>query len=196
MLNTIQMIIAARRVIATYELLILAVSERLRAGYRLIARLSIAAAIASGMILPITAVSSQAQDLPSKAIAQASANATGWWLPASAKSSPTPRLALGTTDHQVFPMAIAVLNLGRFWLTPASQNTDYSFLPGDAMPHVSYLSLFELKYQAWESNLAETRTLTDVNSATVYPLIQIDYANWHFPIAMAISPLRGSSDVR
>lgn len=195
MLNTIHMIIAARRVIATYELLILAVSKRLQAGYRLIARLSIAAAIASGMILPITAVSSQAQDLPSKAIAQASANATGWWSLASAKSSPTARLALGTTDHQVFPMA-KVLNPGRFWLTLASQNTDYSFLPGDAMPHVSYLSLFELKYQAWESNLAETRTLTDVNSATVYPLIQIDYANWHFPIAMAISPLRGSSDVR
>jgi hypothetical protein len=55
-----------------------------------------------------------------------------------------------------------------------------------------FFSLLNAKYLAWEIALSDSRSLTDVNGMLVYPLVEIDYAHRHLPIAMYISPLRGN----
>jgi hypothetical protein len=54
-----------------------------------------------------------------------------------------------------------------------------------------FFSLLNAKYLAWEIALSDSRSLTDVNGMLVYPLIEVDYAHRHLPIAMYISPLGG-----
>jgi hypothetical protein len=46
------------------------------------------------------------------------------------------------------------------------------------------LSEVEARYRRWESSLADSRSLTNVNSAPVYPLAQIDSGNWHLAITL------------
>jgi len=56
----------------------------------------------------------------------------------------------------------------------------------------SILSEVEAKYQRWESSLADSRSLTNVNGVSVYPLAQIDRGNWHLPITLGTAPTRGA----
>jgi hypothetical protein len=61
-----------------------------------------------------------------------------------------------------------------------------------SLPPESFLSLLQAKYAIWESSLADSRSLVDVNGVSVYPLLQINYAGWHLPVTLYISSLRGS----
>jgi hypothetical protein len=54
------------------------------------------------------------------------------------------------------------------------------------------LSEVEAKYQRWESSLADSRSLTNVNGESVYPLAQIDSGNWHLPITLGTAPIPGA----
>jgi hypothetical protein len=56
----------------------------------------------------------------------------------------------------------------------------------------SFFSLFEARYVTWESNLADTRTLTYANGNFVYPLLQLNYAQSILPVTLYISPLLGT----
>jgi hypothetical protein len=56
----------------------------------------------------------------------------------------------------------------------------------------SILSEVEAKYQRWESSLADSRFLTNVNGVSVYPLAQIDSGNWHLPITLGTAPTPGA----
>jgi len=56
----------------------------------------------------------------------------------------------------------------------------------------SILSEVEAKYQRWESSLADSRSLTNVNGVSVYPLAQIDSGNWHLPITLGTAPTPGA----
>jgi hypothetical protein len=56
----------------------------------------------------------------------------------------------------------------------------------------SILSEVEAKYQRWESSLADSRSLTNVNGVSVYPLAQIDRGNWHLPITLGTAPTPGA----
>jgi hypothetical protein len=71
-------------------------------------------------------------------------------------------------------------------------NRDLNLVEGESMTLRSFLSVIEAKYVIWESSLADTRSLTSVNGMAVYPLVQIDYADWHLPIGLYVPPLRGS----
>ncbi|MEA2649241.1 MAG: hypothetical protein QOG61_1676 [Candidatus Binataceae bacterium] len=53
-------------------------------------------------------------------------------------------------------------------------------------------SLLQAGYAMWESSLADSRSLINVNGVSVYPLFQINYAGWHLPITLYISSLRYS----
>lgn len=211
MLNTACTISATARIIAKHEV-IWAKTARLVSVYRQFARLSTLAPIALGAILCAAASTVQAQAYP---LAQTSTS-TPWdrlsFAPTKSEAASrfvlnvpdAAKLGLYNSSSEAFTGAngraerirTAILNPGRFWLTPATQSADYGFLPSDSFPRASYLSLLEVRYHIWESNIAETRTLTDVNGALVYPLVQIDYTTGHFPIALSIAPLRGSSDIR
>jgi hypothetical protein len=61
-----------------------------------------------------------------------------------------------------------------------------------SLSSTSFLSLLQTRYTAWESNLEESRTRTDVNGVSVYSLLLIDDGGWRLPITLYISPLRGS----
>ena len=56
----------------------------------------------------------------------------------------------------------------------------------------SFFSFLNAKYTAWEAGLSDTRSLTDVNGALIYPLIEIHYAHWRLPLTLYVPPLRGS----
>jgi len=54
------------------------------------------------------------------------------------------------------------------------------------------LSEVEAKYQGWESSLADSRSLTNVNGVSVYPLAQIDSGTWQLPITLGAAPNPGA----
>jgi hypothetical protein len=61
----------------------------------------------------------------------------------------------------------------------------------DALNAEPVLSEVESKYQGWESSLADSRCLTNVNGVSVYPLAQIDGGNWELPITLGTAPIPG-----
>ena len=60
-------------------------------------------------------------------------------------------------------------------------------------PATTFLGLGETKYASWESSLSDTRTLTNVNGMSVYPIFQANYASSYVPVTLYISSLRGSN---
>jgi hypothetical protein len=80
-----------------------------------------------------------------------------------------------------FTLALAVLDAK--YSPPASNR------PLDAEP---VLSEVEARYQRWESSLADSRSPTNVNSESVYPLAQIDSGDWHLPITLGTAPIPGA----
>jgi hypothetical protein len=84
-------------------------------------------------------------------------------------------------DSGNFALALAVLD--KKYGPPASNHLR------NAEPVFSEV---EAKYQRWESSLADSRSLTNVNSASIYPLAQIDSGNWHLPITLGTSPIPGA----
>jgi hypothetical protein len=82
-----------------------------------------------------------------------------------------------------------------FELDLYSSSRDLNLVEGESMTPRSFLSVVEAKYMIWESGLGDTRSLTSVRGMAVYPLVEINYAEWHLPIGLYIPPLRGS-DVR
>jgi hypothetical protein len=60
-------------------------------------------------------------------------------------------------------------------------------------PATTFLGLVETKYAGWESSLSDTRTLTNVNGMSVYPIFQANYGSSFVPVTLYISPLRGSN---
>jgi hypothetical protein len=89
------------------------------------------------------------------------------------------------------PTLDSTANLG--WGVEAGIVTTSRLENPNALTPTSFLSLMATDYAAWESNLSDTRSPVDVNRLSVYPVVQIDYANWHLPVALYIAPLRGSN---
>jgi hypothetical protein len=160
------------------------------------------------LIVPLVATIAKAQELPD-ATANATRPASGWWSPAKAESAPEPHLAISMAELTHFEAS------GSFQTFPAQRTTYRVTEPMDAqiaslqyigvgvakpslladrgsLPTGSFLSLLQAKYAAWESSLADSRSLVDVNGVSVYPLLQINYAGWHLPVALYLSSLRGS----
>ena len=64
-----------------------------------------------------------------------------------------------------------------------------------ATPPSPPLALLQPEYSRWESSLADSRSLAEVDAVTVHPLFQIDRASWHLPVTLYIPPQR-DGDVR
>ena len=139
----------------------------------------------------------------------AASPASGWWSPATADSATAPQLLISmaeltpleapdsfrtfpaqrTTYRVTEPMDGQIASLQYI----AARDARPSLLADRvSLPPGSFPSLLQAKYAIWESSLAESRSLVDVNGVSVYPLLQINYAGWHLPVTLYISPLRGS----
>jgi hypothetical protein len=160
------------------------------------------------LIVSLVARISNAQELPA-ATANTARPASGWWSPVRAESAPEPRLAISTAELTHFEASDSLRTF------PAQRTTYRVTEPIDAqiaslqyigardagpslladrgsLPPGSFLSLLQAKYAIWESSLADSRSLVDVNGVSVYPLLQINYAGWHLPVTLYLSSLRGS----
>jgi len=156
----------------------------------------------------LVAALANAQELAA-ATSNATGPASGWWSPVRAESATAPHLQISKVELIPFKASDS-------FRTCRAQRTTYSvtepidgqiaslqyigvgvakpsLLAGRvSLPPESFLSLLQAKYAIWESSLADSRSLVDVNGVSVYPLLQINYAGWHLPVTLYISSLRGS----
>ncbi len=139
----------------------------------------------------------------------AAGTASGWWSPVRAESATAPQLQISMAElipfkasdsFRTFPPQrtnyrvtepmdgqIASLQYIAAGVAKPSLLADRVSLPPGSFP-----SLLQAKYALWESSLADSRSLVDVNRASVYPLLQINYAGGHLPVTLYLSSLRGS----
>jgi len=98
-----------------------------------------------------------------------------------------------TTNRVTEPMDGTIAGLQYFGLALRPRIAAPSLLEDPvSLSPTSFLSLLQIKYANWETGLSDSRSLTDVNGVSVYPIVQINYGRWHLPIPLYISPLRGS----
>ena len=156
----------------------------------------------------LVAAIANAQELAAPT-SNATGPASGWWSPIRAESATAPQLQISMAE--LFPFKAS----DSFRTFPAERTTYRVTEPMDgqiaslqyigardagpsllanrgSLPPGSFLSLLQAKYAIWESSLADSRSLVDVNGVSVYPLLQINYSGWHLPVALYLSSLRGS----
>ncbi|MGD0117501.1 MAG: hypothetical protein ABSD30_05525 [Candidatus Binatus sp.] len=161
-----------------------------------------------------TAGTAQAQEATRQGFELASAEVPGRLFALdTAESAPTPSLQLSMAEPHHFRISDSLQSsVARPNGHHTTERMDFpGFYPGNftlalAVLHTKYgppasnhplntepvLSEVEAKYQRWESNLADSRSLTNVNGVSVYPLAQIDSGNWHLPITLGTAPTPGA----
>jgi hypothetical protein len=158
-----------------------------------------------------TVGTAQAQDATGQAFELARAEVPGrLFAPDTAESAPTPNPRLRTAEpyhfrisdslqssvgrpnghHTTERMDFSGFYSGGFTLALAVLDAKYGPPATDrALNAEPVLSEVEAKYQSWESSLADSRSLTNVNGVFVYPLAQIDCGNRHLPITLGTVPI-------
>lgn len=81
---------------------------------------------------------------------------------------------------------------GGFDLLLDTRRQDEGPLQDEELRSGSFFSLFNAKYIAWEANISDSGSLTNVNGALLHPLVEIEFGHWRLPITLYIPPLRGS----
>jgi len=160
-------------------------------------------------IVWLVAAIASAQDLPASS-PDAAKRASGWWSPESAtaplllvslaelthfEASDSIRASAGqpTTYRLTEPTDGSILSLSDFGSTLGARVAESRLLADPvSLPPASFLSLLQTRYAVWESSLADSRSLTNVNGVSVYPVFQVNYGGWHLPVILYIPPLRGS----
>jgi hypothetical protein len=156
----------------------------------------------------LVAAIASAQELAAST-SNSAAPASGWWSPVRVESATAPQLAISmaelthfeasesfrtfpvqrTTYRVTEPMDGQIASLQYIGATDAGR----SLLADRVLPPSgSFPSLLQAKYVIWESSLADSRSLVDVNGVSVYPLLQINFAGLHLPVTLYLSSLRGS----
>jgi hypothetical protein len=161
-----------------------------------------------------TAGTAQAQGATGQEIELASAEVPGRLFALdTAESAPTPSLQLSMAEPYHFRISdslrksvarpnghptteridVSGFYSGNFTLALAVLDTKYGTpARNHALNAEPALSEVEAKYQSWESSLADSRSLTNVNGVSVYPLAQVDCGNWHLPITLSTAPIPGA----
>ncbi len=161
------------------------------------------------LTVPFVAAIANAQDLTSAS--NAASPASGWWSPARAESATAPQLLIGmgeltrfeasgllgvspaqSLNHLTEPSDAAIADLPDLGSTlNANVAQQAAWAEPASLPARSFLSLLQTRYALWESSLADSRSLTNVHGVSVYPVSEMNYGNWHLPVTLYISPLRG-----
>jgi hypothetical protein len=160
----------------------------------------------------LMATVAHSQKLASDATTSAAARfPSGWWWPERTESETSSQLAismaevsqfrasnsLGSSpaqpniDQQTEPVETSIASLPHFGLTEGSVAEPRFSTDRVPLPPASSLALVQSDYSTWESSLAESRTLTEVHGAPVYPLLQVNIAGWQLPVTIYTSSLRG-----
>jgi hypothetical protein len=152
--------------------------------------------------LCLPAVAAQAQQLSVTDFApKAAPTARGWWsLERTASTAVAPHLQLANRFETSPPVRPTTQPNGSSIVTPSgvelgldTRSPEFSsFAEGQLQSSRLFLAVLEAKCAQWESSLADNRSLAKVNGESVYPLVQIDYAQARLPITLYIPPLRGS----
>ncbi|GEM_PF-3238694 len=100
-----------------------------------------------------------------------------------AKDYPDPRLRFNWTNVSA--------NVGAEAYAAALLNTEYMRINWTLYRGLAFASL-NTNYAAWLVGLSDSRSLTNVNGMIVYPLFEIDYAQWRLPVALCVPPARES----
>ena len=161
--------------------------------------------------LSLVAANAHAQEHPA-ATPNAARVASGWWSPDTAGSATAPRLMVSMAELTHFetsdsirtsppqptgyltePTDGSITDLQNIGSTLNARVAEQALLADPvSLPPRSLLSLLQTRYAVWQSSLADSRSLTNVNGVSVYPLLQVNYAGWNLPVTLYISPLRGS----
>ena len=170
------------------------------------------ASIHSNILVLCAAVSlvaaiANAQELAASA-SKAAGPARGWWSPVGEESATAPQLTISIAELIPFKASDSFRTFPAqrttYRLTEPMDGQIASFRyvaltlrarvakPSLSLPPGSFPSLLRATYAIWESSLAGSRSLVDVNGVSVYPLLQINYAGWHLPVTLYLSPLRDS----
>jgi hypothetical protein len=156
----------------------------------------------------LLAAIANAQELAAST-SDAAGPASGWWSPVRAESATAPQLQISMAElthfkrsdsFRTFPVPRTTYRMteplddqiASFQDIDARDARPSLLAYRDSLPPGSLLSLLQAKYAMWESSLADSRSLVDVNGGSVYALLQINYAGWHLPVTLYLSPLRGS----
>jgi hypothetical protein len=153
-----------------------------------------------------------ARELPASA-SNAAIPPSGSWSPVTAESATAPRLPIRIAELAAFeafgsyrtsPAQLTTYRLTESMddrgdrlqysgSTPGARVAKPSLLADPAsLPPESLLSFLQARYTMWESSMADSRSLINVNGVSVYPLFQINYAGWHLPVTLYISSPRDS----
>jgi hypothetical protein len=152
-----------------------------------------------------------AQELVEQALAPASTKiTTRLWPTETAESAAAPHLLLSKADLNHFQtsdsLQTSTAHSSRYRLTdltdnPSVSSGSFALAPeaksgapanNNSLDPESLLSVMETKYMRWESSLANSRSLINVNGVSVYPLAKLDFGDWHLPITLNPAPTRGS----
>jgi hypothetical protein len=178
-------------------------------------RLCILLVIALCGIVCLTTSIVLAQELSASDFApEATTTASGWWSPertaltvlAPGRQFSVPKLiSLDVSEPPSFstpqpddgrPAEYVngpSVNPGGFEFSLVTRSPEFSSLAEvELLSSRSLLSRLQAEYATWESGLADTRSLTSVNGWSVYPLVQVNYADWQLPISLYRPSLRGS----
>jgi hypothetical protein len=56
---------------------------------------------------------------------------------------------------------------------------------GISLAPPSSFAFLQSPYSTWESSLANSRSLTEVNGASVHPLLRVNRAGWQLPVTLS-----------
>jgi hypothetical protein len=163
------------------------------------------------LTISLTAADAHTQEQPAST-PNATGVASGWWSPEAAKSATALRPMVSIAElthfeasdllrsspaepigHLTEPPDGSIAGLPNSGLTLDTSLLKQALWPDPvALSPRSFLTRLQTKYTVWESSLADSRSLTNVNGVFVYPLLQINYASGYLPVTLYISPLRGS----
>jgi hypothetical protein len=169
----------------------------------LLRRLLLSMAVLCSTLALVTAFAS-AQDSAATA-----ANA-GWWSSATAEAAPELVVGMAALNRFEASGLLGTTPPAKLDLVAPSSDSNINFRNAGSMlnasvaqqalwteptsaPATTFLTLIESKYATWESGLADSRTLTNVNGMSVYPIFQVNYGSSFVPVTLYISPLRGGN---
>ncbi len=213
MFNTICADLFFLRTMASYKLLSYAIHDSFEVGYSLLRRRAVQI-LTLCAVLAFGPAAADAQE-PGRMYFGVAVTpvSSGWWSP-PANSAYAPHLTINLTQLDAFTHSdllrttmsqptsdivaelpsIAVNNWQIANLPAGTYPSTPTLLPSPVAPSTtSLIPMMEAKYNAWETDLAETRNPVDVNGASVYPLIQINHGSWHLPIVMYISTVHDNN---
>src|SRR5208337_1682921 len=211
MINTFEAVVesASEKRAASYDLISPTITRSVITCGSLMRR-RLLSMLALWLAVPFVAAIASAQDLTVSA-SNATSPASGWWSPARAESATAPQLLIGMGEftrfeasgllgmspaqplnHLTEPSDAAITDLPDLGSTlNANVAEQAAWAEPASLPARSFLSLLQTRYAAWESSLADSRSLTNVHGVSVYPAFEMNYGNWHLPVTLYISPIRG-----